>query len=40
MNSLIDWDSPTFGARETCVHESSTGSWVADAHTHSEAVDQ
>ena len=29
MNSLIDWDSPTFGARETCVHESSTGSWVS-----------
>lgn len=29
MNSLIDWDSPTFGASGTNVHESSTGSWVA-----------
>jgi len=23
---LIDWDSPEWGARATCVHESSTGS--------------
>ena len=36
MNSLIPWDSPTFGAPGHNVHESSTASWLNDPHTTSE----
>lgn len=32
MNSLIDWDSPTFGDPATNVHVSSTGSWLSSSH--------
>lgn len=35
MSPLVDWFAEDFGGT---VHVSSTGSWVPDAHTATEAV--
>jgi len=32
MNSLIDWQSDSFGTAGINVHESSVASWLADRH--------
>ena len=35
----IDWDSPTWGDPETCVHIAADGSFVGDAKHNDAAVD-
>lgn len=34
----VDWDSPTWGHNP--IHHDSHGSWLPDAHTATEAVDE